>query len=96
MATDKTASPDIIREFIVETFLFGDGAGLQNDTSFMGSGLIDSMGILQVVEFIEKTFEMKMREDQFIPENLDSIERITRFVNSTLEPQALSVNPEES
>ena len=94
MSAKETVNPAAVREFIVETFLFGDATGLQDDTSFMDSGLIDSMGILQVVEFIEKTCGIKMEDSQFIPENLDSIKRITRFINRNLEPQALSVHSE--
>ena len=69
-----------IRDFIVETFLFGDDSELQNDTSFMDSSLIDSMGILQVTGFIEKNFGIKIADEDFTPVNLDSIERISQFI----------------
>ena len=69
-----------IRDFIVETFLFGDDSELENDTSFMDSSLIDSMGILQVTGFIEKNFGIKIADKDFTPVNLDSIERISQFI----------------
>lgn len=74
-------STDIVKEFIVETFLFGDDTGLEEDTSFMESGLVDSTGILEVVDFIEQTSGAGIHDDQLVPSNLDSIERITAFIN---------------
>ena len=43
------------RHFIVENFLFGDGARLEDDTSFLEAGIIDSTGILELIMFIEET-----------------------------------------
>jgi acyl carrier protein len=89
MQAKQTVNSSAIREFIVETFLFGDHSGVQDDTSFMETGLINSMGILQVVDFLERTYGIKMEEGQFIPENLDSIDRIVRFLNHKIEPQEI-------
>lgn len=86
MQTKQSATPAAIREFIAETFLFGDDSGLENNTSFMETGLIDSMGVLQIADFLKQTYSVTIREEQFIPDNLDSIERITRFVNQSLTP----------
>jgi acyl carrier protein len=89
MPGNQTVNPSDIREFIIETFLFGDRSGVQDDTSFMETGLINSMSILQVVDFIECTYGIKLEENEFVPENLDSIERIVRFLNRTVEPQKI-------
>lgn len=84
MSEKPTTDPSAVRAFITETFLFGDDSGLENDASFMETGLIDSLGVLQIADFIKKTYGIQIKEDQFIPENLDSIERITRFVDRSL------------
>ncbi len=84
MQEKQTINPSTIREFIVETFLFGDSAGLGDDTSFMETGLIDSMGILKVADFIERTYGIKLQPDQFVPENLDSIGNIANFLNRSI------------
>lgn len=86
MPDNQTINSAAIREFIVETFLFGDDSGLQDNASFMETGLIDSMGVLQVADFLKQTYGLQIKEDEFIPDNLDSIERITRFVNRSLTP----------
>jgi len=70
-----------IREFIAENFLVGAAeAELRDETSFMEKGLIDSTGILEVVDFIENTFSIKVEDDELLPENLDSIDNLVAYV----------------
>jgi len=72
---------DTVREFIVENFLFGDGQQLQDDTSFMESGIIDSTGILELITFLEEKYEIKIEDNELIPENLDNLQNVARFVD---------------
>ena len=70
-----------IRTFIFENFLFdADDDALSNDTSFLEKGIIDSTGVLELVEWIEETFDITIEDDELIPENLDSINLIAEFV----------------
>lgn len=69
-----------IKNFIVENFLFGDGKNLQRDTSFLQSGIIDSTGILELITFLEDTYEIKVEDDELIPENLDSLDNVSSFL----------------
>ncbi len=74
-----------VREFIVETFLFGEGGDeLKGDDSFLETGLIDSTGILELIQFLEETFEIEIEDEEMIPENLDAIDRATQFVSRKL------------
>lgn len=68
------------REFVVDNFLFGDDNGLQESTSFLQEGIIDSTGILELVNFIEEEFHIQVQDDELIPENLDSLEKVTHFL----------------
>lgn len=70
-----------VKEFIIHNFLFGDAGRIKNDTSFLDSGIIDSTGILEVITFIEETFGIKINDDELLPENLDSIDNISSFIN---------------
>ncbi len=72
---------DMVREFIVENFLFGDGQQLQEDTSFMESGIIDSTGILELITFLEEKYEIKIEDDELVPENLDNLQNVAQFVS---------------
>jgi len=72
-----------IREFLAENFLYGNKDGLPgDDDSFMEKGFIDSTGILEVVSFIEEKYLITIEDDDLIPENFDSINRLVNFITS--------------
>jgi len=73
-----------IRSYIVENFLFGDDQGLEETTSFLESGMIDSTGILEVISFLEETFSIQINDKELVPENLDSISNIINFLDKKL------------
>jgi acyl carrier protein len=74
-----------VREFVVENFLFGDGEALKDDTSFMEEGIIDSTGILELVFFLEETFGFSVEDDELVPDNMDSLQNIARYVDRKLD-----------
>ena len=73
-----------IREFIIENFLFGDDNGLKDDTSFLEEGIIDSTGVLELVTFLEEEFEIEVNDEELIPENLDSINNVTAYLEGKI------------
>ena len=76
MSDNKTK----IREFISENFLFGEANGLKDDTSFLEEGIIDSTGVLELVNFLEEEFSITVDDEELIPENLDSVNNVTAFL----------------
>jgi len=77
---------DQVRDFIYENFLFGDSDNrLKDDQSFLDSGVIDSTGVLELVTFVEETFKIKIFDEEIIPENLDSVDRLVQFINDKKE-----------
>jgi acyl carrier protein len=69
-----------IRRFIVDFFLFGRDAGFTNADSLLDKGIIDSTGVLELVAHLEKTYAIKVQNDELLPENLDSINAIVDFL----------------
>lgn len=69
-----------IKTFIIDNFLFGKDEGLEDDTSFLEEGLIDSTGVLEIVTFLEDEFSIKVEDDELIPEHLDSINNIAAYI----------------
>lgn len=57
-----------------------DPSVLQDDDSFLASGIIDSTGILEIILFIEETFDIKVNDDEMLPANLDSVNKLAAFV----------------
>ena len=74
------AVSETVRDFIVETFLFGNEEGLKPETSFLEEGIIDSTGVLELVTFLEETFSIHIEDDELIPENLDSIQNVAAYI----------------
>ena len=69
-----------IRAYIAENFLFGDTDQLAVADSFLDKGIIDSTGILEIIMFLEEQFGIKVADSEMLPENLDSIGNIVRFI----------------
>jgi acyl carrier protein len=81
-----------IREFVVSNFLFGQpGAGIRDDQSFLETGIIDSTGVLELVAFLEQRYQLSVTDRELLPENLDSISNVSRFVTSKLSAQGSQV-----
>ena len=73
-----------VRQFIVDNFLFGDNSTLTDTTSFLQSGIIDSTGILELVQYLEKNLNITIEDHELIPENLDSLSNIERFIEKKM------------
>jgi acyl carrier protein len=70
-----------IRQFIFDNFLFDAEEGdLQNDSSFLDQGIIDSTGVLELVEWLEDDFGLTIDDEELIPENLDSVNNLAAFI----------------
>ena len=69
-----------IRDFVTSNFYVADPKALEDRTSLLDHGIIDSTGVLEVIMFIETTFGVTVEDSEMLPENLDSIERIAAFV----------------
>lgn len=69
-----------IREHILKNYLFTDDpAALGDDDSFMERGIIDSTGILEVIEFLRVEFGVRVEDEEMVPDNLDSVSRLVNF-----------------
>ena len=70
-----------IRQFIIDNFLFGEPeTQLSNNDSLLDQGIIDSMGVLELVTFLEDKYEIEIPDDELVPTNLDSVNRMIEFV----------------
>lgn len=70
-----------IRNYILENYLFTDDQGmLGSDDSFLQKNILDSTGMLEVIYFIEDEFAIKVQDEEMVPENLDSVNRIVAFL----------------
>jgi acyl carrier protein len=75
-----------IRSFVLANFYVADPGDLADGRSLLEQGIIDSTGVLEIIGFVETTFGITVEDEEMVPQNLDSIDGIARFV---LRKQAL-------
>ncbi len=73
-----------VRTFILEQFPVAQRASLGDTESLVESGIIDSMGVLELVTFIEAEFEVVLSDEDVVSENFDSIATISSFIEDRL------------
>ena len=73
----------VVREFIRSNFYVGDGVG--DEESLLDTGILDSTGVLEVVAFLETQFGIALADGEIVPENLETIARMSAFVERRLE-----------
>lgn len=81
-----------LRQFIVDTFLYGRPNGLRDETSFLEAGIIDSTGVLELISHLEQTYGLHLEDHELVPENLDSINRLAAFLERKLRQQGAGAN----
>jgi acyl carrier protein len=69
-----------VRQFITKNFYVANAEELDDEASLLDRGVIDSTGVLEVIGFLESTFGITVEDAEMLPENLDSIGRISAFV----------------
>ncbi len=75
-----------IRRFITDNFpLGGSGSELAGSDSLLEVGVIDSVGVLELIEHLESTYDFQIPDADVLPENLDSIDAIARYVSRRLD-----------
>ena len=81
---DLTQYSDTIKQFIIDNFLFGDGAKLNVDTPLFEKALIDSTGVLELVAFIEENFKVIVSDDELVQDNFSSLSAIDKFLKTKI------------
>ena len=72
---------EMIRSYIAENILFSDnGYPYTNDASFLEEGIVDSMGIMELVMFVEESFGITVDDEDLVPDNFDSVSRLAAYV----------------
>lgn len=70
-----------ITEFIRENFIAGrSDVKLDPDESLIESGIMDSTGVLELVEYLEATYGIHVEDEELVPENLETISNIIKFL----------------
>ncbi len=74
---------DDIKKYIIETSL-SDTNKVKDDTLIFDAGLLDSMGLLFLVEFLNENYNIEVNDEELNPENFESINSIVAFAESKI------------
>ena len=76
---------DQVRTYLLDNFLMGETAqDIQDDTSFMTRRILDSTGFIELVSYLQEQFGIQIKDEEMVPENLDSLKNIEKFVSGKL------------
>ena len=85
---DKESKKDLstikssLRTYITDSLLPASGIeSFEDGDSFLGKGIIDSTGILELLEFIEGKFQIHVEDEEVVPDNLDSLDKLSSFIH---------------
>ena len=71
---------DQVREFVTSNFPIADPDKLADDVDLLDARVIDSTGVLEIINFIEPTFSITVRDDEMVPDNLASIANLVAYI----------------
>ena len=70
-----------LKQYIVETFMYGEG-DIQDDTSLFGSNIIDSLGFMKLIAFVEKEFDVALDMSEVSMENFDTLDEMVKTISN--------------
>jgi len=74
---------ETIKDYIARNLLFSDnGFPYADDASFLEEGIVDSVGVMELVTFAEESFGLKIDDFDITPDNFDSVHRLAAFIRS--------------
>lgn len=69
-----------VRRFVTDNYLMGERIDLRDGQSLLEAGVIDSTAVMELVDWLQKTFRIEIADEELVPANLDSLERIASYV----------------
>ena len=70
-----------IKEYIARNLLFSDnGFQYSDEASFLDEGIVDSVGVMELVAFVEDQFDIKVNDSEVVPDHFDSVSKLAAFI----------------
>jgi acyl carrier protein len=82
---------DTIKQFVIDEFLPDvTGADLTTDYDLVATGVIDSLGLLKLIAWLEERFELPIDDLELDPDSFRTIDAIDAFIARAQQPAAAS------
>jgi acyl carrier protein len=82
---NDAATGERIRAFVMQKFPAARKRNIDNKTPLLEAGIVDSMGVLDVVAFLEQAFKIAISDEELTPENFADIDNMASFVQGKME-----------
>lgn len=73
----------IVHDYICQEFIFDESPKLDDNESLLGSGVLDSTGILELISFLQERFSVDFLDSELVADNFDSVNRIAEFLSKS-------------
>ncbi len=74
-----------IQSYIAQNLLFsGTEFNYSNDDSFLEEGIVDSLGVMELVSFVEDQYGLKVNDYEITPENFNSVNKLSKYVRQKM------------
>lgn len=80
--TQTQTIEDRVRDFVLKQFPLARKNGLKSGERWLESGLIDSLGILDLVHFLEEELKVQVTDEELLPDNFQSLQAVADFVRN--------------
>jgi acyl carrier protein len=75
-----------IKNFIRTELIYDDEKDFDENTNLIERGIIDSMSLVRLISFLEENYEIQVQDEDIVPENFSSLNKISRFINDRRKP----------
>ena len=83
--TQAQTMEERIREFVLKAFPLARKSAVNGNQKWLESGVMDSLGILDLVHFLERQFSIQVADEELLPENFESLDAVAAFVRKKTE-----------
>ncbi len=85
------AAMERIRDFLIKQFPTARTRPVSDDESLISNGIVDSLGVLEVVAFLEREFQVTVTDEELLPDNFQSIKSLATYVQRKLNQIAMPI-----
>lgn len=79
---DQKDGKEKVKAFILKQFPLSKKSEFNDETLLIETGILDSLGVLDLVSFLESEFSITIVDEELVPENFNSVEQIAVFLAS--------------
>jgi len=76
-----------LRQFIINNYLHDMKAKVEDSESFLDSGIVDSIGVIELTAFVSKEYGIKIEVAEIVPENFDSLNNLENYIKRKIQPR---------